>query len=70
MVDHHYQNEGVGRKALTLALGEIKSHEALNTIAICYHPKNPVVKDFYASFGFQETGLDDDGENMLAIITL
>ena len=27
-------------------------------------------KDFYSSFGFQEVGLDEDGEDMLAVIKL
>lgn len=32
--------------------------------------ENPVAKDFYSSFGFQEVGLDEDGEDMLAVIKL
>lgn len=68
MVDQRYQNAGIGRIALGLALNEIKACEKITTIEICYDPKNPVAKDFYASFGFQEIGLDEDGEDMLAII--
>jgi diamine N-acetyltransferase len=34
----------------------------VNRISICYMPKNPVAKPFYASFGFVERGRDEDGE--------
>lgn len=68
MVDHNYQNKGIGHKALLLALDEIKSTERLEEIEICYNPNNPVAKNFYASFGFVEMGMDGDGEDMLAII--
>lgn len=71
MVDQNYQNKGIGRKALQLALDEIKgSTDILEEIEICYNPSNPVAKKFYASFGFVEIGMDEDGEDMLAIIKI
>ena len=70
MVDKECQNQGIGRAALALAIEEIKSIPHLKEIEICYNPTNPVAKKFYASFGFQEVGLDDDGEDMLALIKL
>ncbi|MEF1301316.1 GNAT family N-acetyltransferase, partial [Vibrio owensii] len=39
-------------------------------IEICYNPTNPVAKPFYSQFGFEEVGMDEDGEDMLAIIEL
>ena len=39
-------------------------------IEICYNPKNPVAKEFYSSFGFSEVGMDEDNEDMLAVIKL
>ena len=68
MVDEKYQKQGIGRIALSLALAEIKALTGINKIEICYNPKNPVAKDFYASFGFVEVGIDDDDEDMLAVI--
>jgi len=65
MVDQAYQNRGVGRRALTLALDTIKQIPKLQQIEICYDPKNAVAKEFYSSFGFYEIGLDDDGDEML-----
>ncbi len=70
MVDQRYQKAGIGRAALNLALNEIKTSDKVKEIEICYDPENPVAKDFYSSFGFQEVGLDEDGEDMLAVIKL
>ncbi|MBB1268128.1 GNAT family N-acetyltransferase [Shewanella sp. SR44-3] len=70
MVDHNHQQQSVGRTALGLALTEIKSLANLAEIEICYSPSNPVAKGFYSSFGFIEIGMDEDNEDMLAIITL
>lgn len=70
MVDSKHQNKGFGRKALHLALDEIRSERMVKEIEICYDPENSVAKDFYASFGFKEVGLDADGDEMLAIISV
>jgi diamine N-acetyltransferase len=69
MVDHRHQGRGVGRRALQLALEEIRQNQALECIYICYHPSNPIAKDFYASFGFVETGIDEDHEMIAEIRT-
>lgn len=68
MVDQKHQQKGIGRIALDLALAEIKLTPNLKTIEICYNPINPVAKEFYASFGFIEIGMNEDGEDMLAVI--
>ncbi|MDP5135556.1 GNAT family N-acetyltransferase [Rheinheimera baltica] len=70
MVDKQFQHQGIGRKAMTLALAQIKQDTDIKQIEICYNPQNPVAKNFYGSFGFIEQGLDDEGEDMLASITL
>lgn len=70
MVDQRYQQAGIGRQALSLALAEIKCCPDIKEIEICYNPQNPVARDFYASFGFREIGLDAEGEEMLALIRL
>lgn len=70
MIDKNYQNVGIGRRALQIAIDEIKQSGEFKQIEICYHPDNPVAKTFYSSFGFQETGMDEDVEDMLAIIQL
>ncbi|MCL1079832.1 GNAT family N-acetyltransferase [Parashewanella spongiae] len=70
MIDKSHQNKGLGRKALELALNEIKQDSNTKVIEICYDPSNPVAKDFYSSFGFNEVGMDDYNEDMLAVIKL
>ena len=70
MVDIKNQQKGIGRKALSLALDEIKQVPDLKQIEICYNPNNPVAKEFYSSFGFAEVGMDEDGEDMLAIFEI
>jgi diamine N-acetyltransferase len=70
MVDQRYQNAGIGRKALNLALNQIKANDQVKEIQICYDPENPLAKSFYASFGFQEIGFDEDGEDILAIMKI
>jgi len=70
MVDQHFQQQGIGRAALKLGLAEIQQMAGVQQIEICYAPTNPVAKDFYTSLGFVETGWDEAGEEMLAVINL
>lgn len=68
MIDKEHQHKGLGRNALRLALNEIKQNKDINEIEICYNPLNPVAKTFYGSFGFEEIGMDKNGDDMLALI--
>ncbi|MCM3758162.1 GNAT family N-acetyltransferase [Sporosarcina aquimarina] len=70
MVDEKYQKQGIGRKALHLAIEEMRENKELEVIEICYNPENPVAYNFYASFGFKEMGLDEDGDDMLAVLRI
>ncbi|KPZ60473.1 hypothetical protein AN391_00085 [Pseudoalteromonas sp. P1-13-1a] len=51
-----------------MAIEEIKTNPELEQIEICYNPQNPIAKDFYSSFGFEEVGLDEG--DMLAVIKI
>jgi diamine N-acetyltransferase len=68
MIDRRHQGKGYGRAALAKALDEIRAIPQVRKVSISYMPDNPVAKPFYASFGFVEVGLDEDGE-MLAELT-
>lgn len=68
MVEAKHQGRGFGRGGLTLALKEIITDPLVTDIVICYHPDNPMAKDFYARFGFQEIGMDEDDDDMLALV--
>ena len=68
MIDRRYQAKGYGRAALAAALAEIRAVPGIARITISYMPNNPVAKPFYGSFGFVETGLDDDGEMQAELV--
>jgi len=69
MIARTHQGEGYGRAALNKALEEIRAISRVSRIFISYMPDNPVAKPFYASFGFREVGMDEDGE-MIAELAL
>ena len=62
MIDRRYQRTGVGRKAMELAINEIKSNCNVKLIEVCYALTNTVAKAFYGSYGFEEVGINSDGE--------
>ncbi|KLN64985.1 MULTISPECIES: GNAT family N-acetyltransferase [Vibrio] len=70
MIAAEYQAQGFGRAALNLALDEMKLRQGVREIEIRYNPSNPVAKDFYNTFGFVETGIDIEHDDMLAVIEL
>jgi diamine N-acetyltransferase len=69
MIDRRHQGKGYGRAALVLALEEIRAIPKVRKVSISYMPDNVVAKAFYASLGFVEAGVDEDGE-MMAELTL
>ena len=62
MIDASLQGQGYGRQALEQVLREITADPATQTIHICYMPDNDASRRFYASLGFEERGVDEDGE--------
>ena len=69
MIDREHQGKGYGRAALARALDEIRAIPGVRKVSISYMPDSPTAKPFYASFGFVEAGVDEDGE-MIAELTL
>jgi diamine N-acetyltransferase len=67
MIDRRHQGKGYGRKALEQALSEIRSNPDWERIVICYMTNNDAARKFYASLGFKETILDEDGEMIAEI---
>ncbi|WP_200380337.1 GNAT family N-acetyltransferase [Rubrivivax gelatinosus] len=68
MVSSDHQGKGYGRQALARLISEIRSHPDVKRIFISYKPENEPAKIFYASFGFRETEVDDEGE-MVAVLS-
>jgi diamine N-acetyltransferase len=62
MIDQNHQGKGDGRAALSKTLQEIRVTPGVNRISIGHMPKNPVAKQFYASFDLMKVGLDRYGE--------
>jgi diamine N-acetyltransferase len=69
MIDRRHQRRGYGRAAVSEALRKFRSMRGLRTVAISYMPANRPARQFYASLGFREVGLDTDGE-MIAKLKL
>jgi len=69
MIDEKFQRKGIGKAALKLAIAEIKRIKEVREIVICYHPEN-AAKALYFDLGFVETGLDDQGIDMLAVLKI
>lgn len=70
MIDGKHQGKGYGRAALSKALEEIRAIPGVNRISICYMPKNPVAKPFYASSGFVEVGVEPRWRGVIAVLKL
>lgn len=70
MISAPLQGQGLGSRALQLAIAEIRSRPGLREIEICYHPGNEGSRRLYARHGFVEQGLDAEGEDMLAVLTV
>lgn len=69
MIDARRQGQGHGRRTLELVLDEIKGNAGAEKILIYYKPDNPLAKNFYASVGFVEIGMDDE-DDMVAVISV
>jgi len=64
MVDEKHQGKGYGKQALAQLIGIIKQYPQgkVDHCYVSYKPANTAVKKLYESFGFSETGKEDDGE--------
>jgi len=64
MIDKSHQGKGYARQALVQILDEIrkKPHGEANYCYVSYEPTNTLVRKWYQSLGFAETGEIDEGE--------
>ena len=71
MIDKNHQGKGYARKALAQILDEIKQkpHGEATYCYVSYEPTNEVVRKWYQTLGFEETGEVDAGE-LVARLTL
>ena len=68
MIAPRHQRKGYGAAALRLTLARIEQEDRdWERITICYDPKNKPAAKLYASVGFREVGVDEDGEMIAEI---
>jgi diamine N-acetyltransferase len=64
MTDAAQQGKGYGREAMRQILERFRADPTCKEVGISYEPDNAVAQKLYASFGFVETGEEDDGETV------
>lgn len=63
MIDHTQQGRGYGRAAMELLLTRLRQQTTTHTgIFISFVPENTAAQKLYASLGFEDTGMVEDGE--------
>lgn len=62
MIDQDHQGRGYGRAAMQQAIGRIKAEPEVRRILTSYVPDNAGAARLYASLGFADTGLIEEGE--------
>lgn len=71
MIDKAHQGNGYSKEAMKKALDLVRTfpHGKASEVSLSYEPENVVAKKLYASMGFVETGVVEDGE-MVAKLAL
>lgn len=62
MIGGEHQGKGYGRAAMSLALDLFRAKPDCDAVHISFVPENHTARRLYESFGFQDTGLIEDGE--------
>lgn len=62
MIDHRFQGQGLGRRALAAAVDWIAQEKGADRVRLSFVPENEAARGLYVSAGFVETGEIDDGE--------
>jgi len=62
MIDHRFQGQGLGRRALAAAVDWIAQEKGADRVRLSVEPANEAARSLYLSAGFVETGEIDDGE--------
>jgi len=62
MIDHRFQGQGLGRRALAAAIDWIALEKGADRVRLSVVPENDAARSLYQSAGFVETGEIDNGE--------
>ena len=67
MIAAPHQRMGYGSAALALLVEHVKTLDGVTTFSLSFVPAEGSPRDFYARFGFRETGEVDEGEVVMAL---
>jgi diamine N-acetyltransferase len=67
MIAGEHQRRGFGRRALELVVEYVRTRPGAAELRVSYVPGEGSPRDFYAGFGFVETGDVDDGEIVMRL---
>ncbi len=67
MIAAPHQHKGHGGAALALLIEHVKTLAGVTTFTLSFVPADGSPRDFYARFGFRETGEVDDGEVVMTL---
>jgi len=67
MIAAEHQWRGYGRRALRLIVEYVRTRPGATELLVSYVPGEGSPRDFYAGFGFVETGDLDDGEVIMRL---
>ena len=62
MIDHRFQGQGLGRRALAAAVDWVVLEKGVDQVLLSVVPENAAALELYRSAGFVETGEIDHGE--------
>lgn len=67
MVDHRCQLRGFGRSAMELVIDYVRTLPNAHEMFLSYVPDDYGPRDFYARFGFEDTGKEEGGEKEMRL---
>ena len=67
MIAAPHQHRGYGAAALMQLIGHVRTLTGVSRFALSFVPVEGNPRDFYARFGFRETGEVDDGEVVMEL---
>lgn len=67
MIDQRFQSSGIGRAALTRVVEHVAAKLLFPVLQVSFVPGEGGPEGFYLRYGFQPTGLMEDGEPILEL---
>ncbi len=67
MVDRSHQAHGYGRAAVEQVIAHVRTRPGARALYVSYVPPAASLARFYASVGFRDTGVDEEGERVLVL---